>query len=198
SGADDDGGGLRSPSFVFSSTGTGNSNVIASGCNFFGFIKSLHNEKNTLLKVIRSCLGCPDEVNTGLSKSVNGRGCIDSQSGILSSGVGSVFSTTLGNIPPGLYGDHIFRTLLIEGRVNSTGASVLFRVPLVFKYESTYVDMVIIASEAKNYGSKIDIDGGAKGASVQIKSDTEGKQLTVSVTSIDGLDRNLTATLLWD
>ncbi|MEJ0245871.1 phage tail protein [Klebsiella pneumoniae] len=198
SGADDDGGGLRSPSFVFSSTGKGNSNVIASGCNFFGFIKSLHNEKNTLLKVIRSCLGCPDEVNTGLSKSVNGRGCIDSQSGILSSGVGSVFSTTLGNIPPGLYGDHIFRTLLIEGRVNSTGASVLFRVPLVFKYESTYVDMVIIASEAKNYGSKIDIDGGAKGASVQIKSDTEGKQLTVSVTSIDGLDRNLTATLLWD
>lgn len=197
-GRDDDGGGLASPSFIFSSTGTGNSNVIATGSNLSGFIRLLHNEKNALSKVIRSCIGCSDEVNTGYSKSVKGRGCIDSQSGTLNAGVGSVLTKSLGNIPPDKYGDHLFRTLLIEGRVNATGTSVLFRVPLVFKFESTYVDMLIIGSEAKSYGSKIDLDGAAKGVSVQITTDIEGKNVKVQVTNIDGSERTLTATLLWD
>lgn len=192
-GYNDDGTGTLSPSYCFSSLGSGSGLIIAGASDLSGFITKDFNEKNPIRKNIRGCYGLPDTVNNGLSQSVNGRNALTVSEVTLAASVGASVTATLGNIPPSQFGAYITRTIVVECRLSS-GLYDVIKIPVIVRYESS-ISMDVITSAVFATSGRIALTG-ATGVNVTPSISADGKTVSVVLTSVDGIQRRANVSLI--
>lgn len=198
-GVNDDGSGTLSPSFCVSYIGSGSPEIIASGCDLSGYVVKPENIKINPVAVITGCKGIPDVVTTGSTKVIRSRQVIDSKEASLAATVGATTTIAL-SIPtdersgPTQYGAYLTRTLLVECRLSTGGTPDTLSIPIWFKYES--------GLSIQNRNSKLDattarigMDNTATGVIVTWALNSTGDALNVTLTSVDGIQRQNRVTL---
>ncbi|WP_447716883.1 hypothetical protein [Pluralibacter gergoviae] len=198
-GIDDAGGGVSSPSFGISVIGSGKPKLTATGCDLSGFVTKAINRKQSAGMVISACLGIADYVNTGSSKHMFGRDCLDVKTGTLVTGAGSQITFQL-EVPvddesgPVQWEAYVTRKLHIECRLGDQRFDIL-DAPILFTFEY-YRSIVNILSKMYVSSARIGIDDSATGVKVSWALNSTGDVLTVNLLSIDGVERKCRATLL--
>lgn len=188
-------GGTNSPSFNVSVLGSGNGTLLVSGSDMTGFVTSAINQKApTLNKSITGNLGMDDDVNIGMTQVVKGRRIIGSQSsGRLSATVGATLSFTQTNIVQDLYGTYITRAILIECRIGSTAQGDYIKIPIGVRHENNFYLDVITSGIVASSG-RIGLSG--TGVTVSLSIDSSTGDISVTLTSVDGLVRDVNVSLL--
>ena len=195
-GANDSGdGGTISPSYNVSALGSGGGTLQVSGSDMTGFVTSAINQKATTLnKSITGNLGMDDDVNIGMTQVVKGRRIIGSQSsGRLSATVGATLSFTQTNIVQDLYGTYITRAILIECRIGSTAQGDYIKIPIGVRHENNFYLDVITSGIVASSG-RIGLSG--TGVTVSLSIDSSTGDISVTLTSVDGLVRDVNVSLL--
>lgn len=199
SGANDDGTGTVSPSFGITYSGAGTPKVTITGSDMSGFVTQAENVKVTPSAVIVGNRGINNRVTDGSSKVQFLRDCIDMKQSTLQATVGATAVYTLA-IPtddysgPIQYGAVLERKLKVECRL-STAAYDIIDIPLIFRYEgsravNTWTAKVVATS------ARIGLDSSATGVIVTYSLSADGTALTVTLTSVDGIERKTRVTLL--
>lgn len=188
----DGGGGTLSPSFCLSTLGAGKGTFVAGACDLRGFTQSAHNSKLEPNISAVGNPGFPDSVNFGKSQIVEGRYCLGSARGTLSGGAGTTSSVTISNRMPTQYAAHLLRTLLVEARLED-GRDEFLKVPLIMSNE-TSKSIRAWSSEIKASTERIGVSS-ATGVVVSFAL-TETDDIAVTLTSVDGLTRRYSVTLL--
>ena len=194
-GANDSGdGGTISPSYNVSALGSGGGTLQVSGSDMTGFVTSAINQKATTLnKSITGNLGMDDDVNIGMTQVVKGRRIIGSQSsGTLAGSAGATLSLTKTNIFQNYFDTYITRSILIECRIGSQSFGDDIKIPVRFRRENLYLDILtsgIVASSAR-----IGLSGTGVTVSLSINSSTG--LVTVQLTNVDGLERTVNVSML--
>lgn len=198
-GVDDTGTGVSSPSFSVSVIGNGAPKLTATGCDLSGFVTKAMNRKQSASIIISACYGIPDYVNIGSSKHMFGRDCLDSRIGTLGAVAGATISFPV-EVPideesgPIQYGAGVIRKLLVECRL-SNGLHDDLAIPILFNYEAGR-SIVNFNSQLFVTSSRIGTDNSATGVIVTWTLNSVGDTLTVTLTSVDGIERKCRATLL--
>ncbi|HBS6596698.1 TPA: hypothetical protein MAN26_004491 [Klebsiella pneumoniae] len=198
-GVDDTGTGVSSPSFAVSVIGSGKPKLNATGCDLSGYITKGLNLKQSASMIVSACLGIPDYVNVGSSKHMFGRDCLDSKTGTLAAVKGTTISFPL-DVPiddesgPIQWEAYVTRRLLIECRLSDQRFD-LMDIPILFTFEN-YRSIVNITSRMYVSSARIGTDDKATGLMVSWTLNGTGDTLTVTLTSIDGVERKCRATLL--
>ncbi|QLF80674.1 tailspike protein [Escherichia phage vB_EcoP_SP5M] len=188
-------GGTNSPSFNVSVLGSGNGTLLISGSDMTGFVTSALNQKApTLNKAITGNLGMDDDVNVGMSQVIKGRRIIGAQSsGRLPATVGATLSFTKPNIAQDLYDTYVTRAILIECRIGNTAQGDYIKIPIGIRHETNfYLD--IITSGIVASSGRIGLSGTGVTVSLSINSSTG--DISVVLTSVDGLVRDVNVSLL--
>ncbi|HBQ0456836.1 TPA: hypothetical protein NEG33_004651 [Klebsiella pneumoniae] len=199
SGVDDTGSGVSSPSFGVSVIGSGTPKFTATGCDLSGYVTKALSRKQSASMVVSACLGMPDYVNVGSSKHMFGRDCLDSKTGTLAAVKDTVISFPL-EVPvddesgPVQWGAYVTRKLHIECRLSDQRFDLL-DIPILFKFED-YRSIVNITSRLYVSSARIGIDDNATGVRVLWTLNSTGDILTVTLTSVDGVERKCRVTLL--
>ncbi|CAM3298608.1 hypothetical protein SB6411_02106 [Klebsiella spallanzanii] len=198
-GVDDTGAGVSSPSFGVSVIGSGTPKFTATGCDLSGYVTKALSRKQSASMVVSACLGMPDYVNVGSSKHMFGRDCLDSKTGTLAAVKDTVISFPL-EVPvddesgPVQWEAYVTRKLHIECRLSDQRFDLL-DIPILFKFED-YRSIVNITSRMYVSSARIGIDDNATGVRVSWTLNSTGDTLTVTLTSVDGVERKCRATLL--
>ena len=195
-GANDAGdGGIISPSFNVSILGAGGGTLLVSGSDMTGFVTSAINQKaSTVSKSITGCFGVDDDVNVGRNQVVNGRRIIGPlSSGILAASAGATLSFTKTNILQGIYDTYITRAILIECRIGSTAQSDYIKIPIGVRHENNFYLDVITSGIVASSG-RIGLSG--TGVKVALSISATDGEITVLLTSVDGLARSVNVSLL--
>lgn len=198
SGANDDGTGTISPSFSLTYSGSGTPKVTIAGSDMSGFVTQVENVKLTPSAVIRGNRGINDRITTGNSQVQFLRSCIDMKQSTLAATVGATASFSL-SIPvddfsgPTQYGAILERLLKVECRL-STGSYDILDIPLIFRYEAgrsvaQWVGKTVATT------TRIGTDSTATGVIVNWSLSSDGTLLTVTLTSVDGIERKSRVTL---
>ena len=190
-----DQGGTNSPSFNVSVLGSGNGTLLVSGSDMTGFVTSAINQRApTLNKSITGNLGMDDDVNVGMTQVIKGRRIIGAQSsGRLPATVGATLSLSQTNIVQDLYDTYITRAILIECRIGNTGRGDYIKIPIGVRHETNfYLD--IITSGIVASSGRIGLSGTGVTVSLSINSSTG--DISVVLTSVDGLVRDVNVSLL--
>lgn len=188
-------GGTNSPSFNVSVLGSGGGTLLVSGSDMTGFVTSAINQKApTLNKSITGNLGMDDDVNVGMTQVIKGRRIIGAQSsGRLPATVGATLSFTQDNIVQDLYDTYVTRAILIECRIGNTAQSDCIKIPVVVRHERNfYLDTItsgIVASSGR-------IGFSGTGVTVGLSIDSSTGVISVVLTSVDGLVRDVNVSLL--
>lgn len=196
SGANDRGdGGTISPSYNVSALGSGGGTLLVSGSDMTGFVTSAINQKApTLNKSITGNLGIDDDVNVGMSQVIKGRRIIGSQSsGRLPATVGATLSFTQTNIAQGLYDTYVTRAILIECRIGNSAQGDYIKIPIGVRHENNFYLDIITSGIVANSG-RIGLSG--TGVTVSLSSDSTTGAISVVLTSVDGLVRDVNVSLL--
>lgn len=195
-GANDRGdGGTISPSYNVSALGSGGGTLLVSGSDMTGFVTSAINQKApTLNKSITGNLGIDDDVNVGMSQVIKGRRIIGSQSsGRLPATVGATLSFTQTNIAQDLYDTYVTRAILIECRIGNTAHGDYIKIPIGVRHENNFYLDIITSGIVANSG-RIGLSG--TGVTVSLSSDSTTGAISVVLTSVDGLVRDVNVSLL--
>lgn len=188
-------GGTNSPSFNVSVLGSGNGTLLVSGSDMTGFVTSALNQKApTLNKAITGNLGMDDDVNVGMSQVIKGRRIIGSQSsGRLQDAVGATLSFTKPNIAQDLYDTYVTRAILIECRIGNTAQGDYIKIPIAVRHENNFYLDVITSGIVASSG-RIGLSG--TGVTVSLSIDSSTGDISVTLTSVDGLVRDVNVSLL--
>lgn len=198
-GANDDGTGLVSPAFGISYSGSGTPKVTIVGSDMSGFVTQAENVKLTPSALIMGNRGINNRVTTGSSQIQFLRDCIAMKQATLEGSVGATSVFTL-DIPvddysgPIQYGAYLERQLKIECRL-STASQDILKIPLIFRYEGSHT-VAPWTSQIAATSTRIGVDSSATGVIVTYALTTDGKTLTVTLTSVDGIERKSRVTLL--
>lgn len=199
-GVNDDGTGTASPSFCVSYIGSGTPQIIASGCDFSGYLTSAENNKNNPEAIITGCKGISDVVTIGGTKKIRSRNVIDLKEATLAAGAGSTLTFNL-SIPvderagPIQYGAYLRRTLVVECRLSTTTTPDELTIPIWFRYETSW-SILNRLSKLDVTSPRIGMDNTATGVMVNWSLNSTGDTLTVTLTNVDGIDRKSRVTLL--
>ena len=188
-------GGVNSPSFNISVLGSGGGTLLVSGSDMTGFVTSAINQKApTLNKSITGNLGMDDDVNVGMTQVIKGRRIIGAQSsGRLPATVGATLSFTQTNILQGLYDTYVTRAILIECRIGNTAQGDYIKIPIGVRHENNFYLDVITSGIVANSG-RIGLSG--TGVTVSLSIDSSTGVISVVLTSVDGLVRDVNVSLL--
>ncbi|HEE5144087.1 TPA: hypothetical protein R7I99_005580, partial [Klebsiella pneumoniae] len=193
-GVGDTGGGTLSPSYCVSIIGSGTPVLSASGSDLSGFVTSGIHEKNSATKLIGNCAGVPDLVNAGLSKHVFGRDCSDFKSGFLAAGAASTLTLSLKHDQFTQFQTPLYRRILIESRRELSGATDFSFIPCAINFETSVAKITPLPNTIP--AGNISSDPAATGAVASLSINSDGTLITLTLTSVDGLKRNINATLL--
>lgn len=207
-GANDDGSGRTSPTYLLA-TGGGNSNTksfIASASNFSGYSGTswLRSGEVATLSVI-GCSGVEDVKNFGLRRISNGVQYLgDTVSGLGLSGAGNTATMTFTTTSQELsrYSSaFLVRTLEITARNNtSTGAVAYYSVNLIISREQASAAVTVDTASVRTLATLSSGTWGIAsasptGVSLQFAISADGKTLTVTLTAIDSASRLISAKL---
>ncbi|MFM8056252.1 hypothetical protein PU646_15455 [Klebsiella pneumoniae] len=207
-GANDDGSGRVSPTYLLA-TGGGNSNTksfIASASNLSGYSGTswLRSGEVATLSVI-GCSGVEDVKNFGLRRISNGVQYLgDTVSGIGLSGAGNTATMTFTTTSQELsrYSSaFLVRTLEITARNNtSTGAVAYYSVNLIISREQASAAIAVDTASVRTFATLSSGTWGIAsasptGVSLAFAVSADGTTLTVTLTAIDSASRTISAKL---
>ncbi|EPJ5821996.1 hypothetical protein QDZ26_001855 [Pluralibacter gergoviae] len=193
-GRGDSGEGNLSPERTFITTGnSGDMKIIASGSDLSGCtsVKGIIREKTVAVKNISGCIGTSDVCNTGMAQCEDARLYIGPplKKGLLPAKGSLVYTHT--QKPMEIWQQPIFRMLKIEVRRPSDGSTEYYRVPISFKYESSYVAMTVITSEQKSMPANGWGYGDGASVVVGITVSADGSTISVTLTGKDAFAREV-------
>lgn len=207
-GADDDGGGRLSPTYLVATGGntTDAKEFLASGVRLSGYSGSSWIRSGAIARM--AVLGCPgvqDTVNTGFLQVRNGKHHLgDSIRNVSLSGAGSTvtmtFQATDSDLPQ--YSIGFSRAIEIISRNNTaTGSASRYFIKLLIIRESV---SAAIYPDRTTEESQVTLSGGTwgvpasnpTGVSVAFSISSDAKTLTVTLTAIDSASRLINAELL--
>lgn len=206
-GANDDGSGRQSPSYILATGGSSSDNksFIASASNLSGYGGSswLRSGSVKTLSVI-GCSGVEDVKNFGLRRISDGVQYLGDASSLSLSGAGNTATLTFQTTAQAFsrYSTELLvRTLEIRARNNTSSGSVAYySVNLVISREQAAASIAIDTASVRTLAT---LSGGTwgvasaspTGVSLAFAISEDGTTLTVTLTAIDSANRNISARL---
>lgn len=206
-GIDDGGTGTLTPQRTIVIGGTNTDvTVLSSGCDLSGSILSpLRFDVTPATVGFRNNIGVDDWVNTGQYQFIKGRASIGSQKNavILASGVGSTATLVFDNTgfvdPTSNFPDIPKKRKIIIESMTSVSASRtvgFYEVSLLTRRFSSTAGFDVLQETSYPAGAWARTT--ATGVSINIALSADAKQITVTLTNVDGVGRFIDAALKWD
>lgn len=206
-GANDDGSGRRSPSYVLATAGSSSDDktFIASASNLSGYTGTswLRSGAVATLSVI-GCPGVEDVKNYGLRRIEDGVQYLGDTSALSLSGAGNTatltFKTTAQDFPR-YSSDLLVRTLEFRVRNNiNTGAVAYYSVNLIISREQASANIAVDTASVRTFstlgsGTWGIASASPTGVSLAFAISADGATLTVTLTAIDSASRIINARL---